>query len=699
MSLRASSSAAVLLALFVASTGGAAAAEPAAAGGPAVVLITLDTTRADHLGAWGWPHARTPNLDALAARGTRFARCDSAVPITLPSHATILSGLYPPRHGVRDNATFVLAESVETVAEGLAAGGFDTAAVVSAAVLARRYGLAQGFRLYDDDLAAGGAGDPDAVERRAAATTAAATALLPTLRRPYFLWVHYFDPHEDYAPPPPYAAQARGPHAAYDGEIAYMDAEIGRLLAALPADATVLVVGDHGEMLGDGGEPTHGLLLGHGARRVPLLLAGPGIPGGRTVDCLTRTADVAPTLYRLAGLAPPAGLDGASLLPLLDGDDCGRTSYAESFLPFFAYRWYPLRAFSEGRWLYVHGTRPGLYDLAADPAESRDVAAEQPAIAGRLAALLKALLAAMGERLEGKVSAERALSDEERARLESLGYVGGGAGGEVRHDLPDPRDMVGVAADVHRAAKLVRQGRCADALPLLLGVTRRDRYNFPAYNQAGLCLLEAGRLRSALNAFERAAQVNPQSAVPLKNAGNALLRLGEARRAEEVFARAFELDPISPGVASNLAALLRGRGAAAEAAAVLERAFAAGSRHPGLYLERGMLAAARGDVAAAFDDFLAAAERDPHNPVPLDNAAKAAELLGRPQQAAELYRRSLDLDPGRPALWAALATLYLQQLGDRDGARHALEQAIAAEPDPGRRARLEDFLRQLDPGS
>src|SRR5262249_10266545 len=227
---------------------------------PSLVLITLDTTRADHLGAWGWPYAHTPNLDALAARGTRFVRCDTAAPITLVSHATLLSGLFPPRHGVRDNGTFVLPERIETVAERLRARGYDTAAVVSAVVLARRQGLAQGFRIYDDDLGAGYAQGTVVSERQAEQTTAAAAAALAGLKRPFFLWVHYFDPHEEYRPPTRFADSVKGPHRLYDGEIAYMDEQIGALLQKLPAPTDVVAVGDHGEMLGEHAELTPRLL-------------------------------------------------------------------------------------------------------------------------------------------------------------------------------------------------------------------------------------------------------------------------------------------------------------------------------------------------------------------------------------------------------------------------------------------------------
>ncbi|HEY0781750.1 MAG TPA: sulfatase, partial [Thermoanaerobaculia bacterium] len=219
-----------------------------------LLLLTLDTTRADHLGAWGWKYAHTPNLDALARRGTRFVRCDTAAPITLPSHSTILTGYFPPRHGVRDNGTFVLPEKVTTLAQRLAARGYDTGAVVSAVVLARRHGLGRGFRLYDDDLGIGYAAGTEVSERQAEATTAAAQAALKTLRAPFFLWVHYYDPHEEYRPPTRFADQAQGPNRLYDGEIAYMDDQIGALLAHLPKDIDVAVVGDHGEMLGEHGE-------------------------------------------------------------------------------------------------------------------------------------------------------------------------------------------------------------------------------------------------------------------------------------------------------------------------------------------------------------------------------------------------------------------------------------------------------------
>lgn len=670
-----------------------AAAPLAAAPARNLVLITLDTTRADHLGAWGWPHARTPNLDALAARGTRFARCDTAAPITLPSHATILTGLYPPRHGVRDNGTFVLSPRIETVAERLAARGYDTAAVVSAVVLARRHGLDQGFRLYDDDLEAGYAAGTEVAERTAEATTAAALAASGKLRAPFFLWVHYFDPHDEYRPPSRFADRATGPNRLYDGEIAYMDEQIGRLLAGLPKDVTVAVVGDHGEMLGEHGEEHHGLLLHHGARRVPLLLAGPGVPSGKTVDCLVRTADLAPTLLALAGAPVPEGLDGRGLLPL--PTRCDRTSYSESFLPFFAYKWYPPRALSTDRTLYIRWPKGTFYDLATDPDESKDLAPRQPQTAKALDQRLTDLLGRMGERPEPEIRPAAPLSEEERKALASLGYAGGGPGGTVAPSLPDPRSMLEVAVGLHRASEAVQQGKCAQALPDLQSIVKRDPHNVPALSLAGFCLEKAGRLDSALNAYRLAARERPDDASPAVSAGSVLLKLGRHDEAEKELRRALGLDPAHADAAARLAELLRRRGRRDEAVAVLDAALAAGSRTPGVYLERALARAESGRVADALNDFREASRRAPTDPVPLEGAARAAYQLGRHREAAQLYEQLLRLQPGRLDLWKTAGAIYYYELQDHPGALRCFRRALSLEPDPAERARLEELIREL----
>ncbi len=660
---------------------------------PSLVLITLDTTRADHLGSYGWKSARTPHLDALARRGTRFVRCDTAAPVTLPSHATILTGLYPPRTGVRDNGTFVLPERVETIAERLSAQGYDTAAVVSAIVLSRRHNLSQGFRIYDDDLGAGYAAGTEVAERQAEATTMAALAAAGKLKPPFFLWVHYYDPHEEYRPPTRFADTMSGPSRLYDGEIAYMDEQIGALLSKLPNDVTVAVVGDHGEMMGEHGELHHGLLLYRAARRVPLILAGPGVPAGRSEECLVRTADLAPTFLDLAGVAKPSGLDGASLLPF--GRNCNRTSYSESFLPFFAYKWYPLRALSTDRFFYLHAPKSSLYQIPSDPDEKTDLAAQQPPAMRLWEKRLRDLLKGAGETLDAPVRTENVLTEEQRRQLASLGYMGGGSGGAVRADLPDPRSMADVAQALHDAAADVQQGKCKDALPRLQALVKRDPHNFPALSLAGSCLQEVGRLDAALALFQRAMQENELSAVPVANAAGCLMRLGKVQEAEKEYRHALALDASLGEAAANLAKLLGERGERAEALRVLDGAVAAGSYSSEVFLERGLIEAELNRLPEALRDFRESARRNPLDPVPLENAARAAYRLGQHREAVQLYERLLQIQPGRLDAWKAAGALYLYELKDEESALRCFRRALMLEIDPAERAKLDALIREL----
>ena len=690
---------------------GMLAAAPPAPTTPNVVLLTLDTTRADHLGAAGWPHARTPHLDSLAARGVRFAHCDSSAPITLPSHATILTGLFPTRHGVRDNGTFALAADHTTLAERFAGAGFDTGAVVSAIVLARRHGLDQGFRVYDDDLGAHGSLGTEVAERPAGATTTAALALLAGLEPPYFLWVHYYDPHEEYRPPGPFAERASGPHRLYEGEISYMDSEIGRLLAALPANTVVAVVADHGEMLGEHDETSHGLLPFAAARRVPLILAGPGVRAARTETCLARTVDIAPSLLSLAlkGAPPIEKPDGAALfgrdLPA-EGPCAGAAawSYSESFLPFFAYKWYPLRALSDGRELYVQGPSPSLFDLSKDLAEAHDVAAERPASVRGWRERLDAVLAAAGEKLEEFEAPAPALTAEQLAQLQSLGYLGAGGGGRVARDLPDPRTRTHIARALHTAATAAREGRCRDALRELQRIVKEDPHNFPALSFAAQCLRDEGRTADALQLFRRAAEENPRSAVPIVNIAQALAKLGQTSEAEREFRHALAIDPSLGEAATHLARLLRSApppknasraNPASEALAVLDRAIAAGSFEAELHRERGLALVDLGRLEEALAAFREAARRNPEDVAALENAARTAFHLGRAREAAIHYETALRLRPNDGAMWRTLGAIYLERLDDPAQAERCFRQALRTSQDPAERTALEAVLKEL----
>src|SRR5713101_4816300 len=353
------------------------------AGGPprTVVLVSIDTLRADHVGAYGDGQAETPALDAIAREGLVFDAAWSPVPLTLPAHASMLSGRYPPRHGVRANGVHRLAGTVPLVAESFVRGGFRSAAVVGGYPLDARFGLGRGFDLYDDRMPASSAG-AHYPERRGAEVADRAIAWLQQQGTDgrVFLFVHFYDPHADYDPPPPYAARFAG--RPYDGEIAYVDAQVGRLRSALEAqgrwrDAVVLVVSDHGEGLGEHGEDTHGMLLYEPTLRVPLVVRAPAVRPGRAPEAVS-IVDVAPTLLALSGLPRLSDADGVSLVGTRDPQ---RALYAETLGPLLDHGWSGLRALRRGRWKLVDAASPELFDLAADPGERRDLwptAAEGP---------------------------------------------------------------------------------------------------------------------------------------------------------------------------------------------------------------------------------------------------------------------------------------------------------------------------------
>jgi len=389
-----------------------------------LLLVTLDTTRAEALGCYGGTEANTPNLDRLAGEGVRFERCTACTPLTAPSHSTILTGTWPMIHKVRANGTARLPESATTVAEILLAKGLATRAVVASFVVKRQFGLAQGFEVYDQRMPLAAPRRP-ALERPADLVASAAVDNLHELAgSPFFMWVHFYDPHHPYV-----SRNGKSPDSreAYMEEIELVDRELGRILAAVDdlgiADTTaVVVVGDHGEGLGDHGEFEHGFFLYETTQHVPLIFKVPGwTPAGRSVSARVRTVDVAPTLLELTGVAPPEIMQGESLVAMLAAPETGidRAAYSEAWQAHDAFRMAPLHGLHEGNWKLVDGPEPMLFDLRADPGETEDVAHAHP---DRVAAMQQTL----GEFLSVGVSdgtGERlAITDETAAALDALGY-------------------------------------------------------------------------------------------------------------------------------------------------------------------------------------------------------------------------------------------------------------------------------------
>ena len=512
------------------------------------MLVTIDTLRADRLGCYGAERAHTPTVDTLAASGVRFETAISPAPLTLPAHASLMTGLDPPQHGVRHNSIHRLPDGLPTLAESMRAAGFRTAAFVGAVVLDRRFGLARGFDAYDDEGHRWSSPTVGYSERTADAVVDAALAWLASAPPRFFLWVHFYDPHARYAPPPGFAAAFASDR--YAGEIAFVDRELGRLLDGIDArfgrsGRLVVLASDHGESLGEHGEQTHAYGIYDATQHIPLILSGVGLPAGRVVTAPVRLIDVAPTLLAAVGAPPLPGAAGRDLAPLIaaPGTDVaaeGEPAYLETMATQLDYGWSPLLGLRTRAFKYVRAPRPELYDLAADPDELHDLAAARPEMVERFDALLEQRL---GRAAAGSVGVE--LSESERASLRSLGYVvpEGGDGGRLeRRAGPDPKDEIALLRRVAEAEGLAETGHLAEGLALL------DELDDPPPHvrilRASL-RQNAGQSARAVEDARRAVAVEPRRVDARLILAVALEAEGEVAEARSAFEAALRFEPRS----------------------------------------------------------------------------------------------------------------------------------------------------------
>jgi len=472
------------------SAGAPKSATPQATDPPSILLVTLDTTRADAIG----PEAsgvETPAFNALAARGRRYRQAYAAVPETLPSHLSIMSGLYPAGHGVHENARYVPA-TVKLIAERLKEAGYRTSAFVSSFALAKRFGIGRGFDVYDDTLASG------ASERPSQATTDAALAeIARPVTGPRFIWVHYYDPHAPYAPAEPF--KSKYGKSPYLGEVAAMDAQLGRLIAAveqqIKGPLAIVVVADHGEGLGDHGEAQHGLLLYQSTMHVPLVIAGPGVAAG-VDDTPVSSRRVFFTLLDWAGLGADYSLRSARSEIVL----------AEAMKPYLEYGWQPQAMAVMEHYKSIQAGRAETYDLAADPKETRDL--------GSGAAVPLGMRKELGNYPTPSPDAARppdTLDEDAKRRLAALGYVGASAAPIVRKDAPRPADMTAIFPLIERASGLFVEQKYAEVIPLLEQILAKEPYNLDAPLRLAVSHSGLGHNPQALAAFQRAAAIAPAS--------------------------------------------------------------------------------------------------------------------------------------------------------------------------------------------
>jgi arylsulfatase A-like enzyme len=533
---------------------------------PHVVLLTIDTIRPDALGCYGGPVGVSPHLDALAEESVIYTAARTTAPITAPAHSSMLTGLYPPRHRVRDNGGTPLPDSALTLAELAREAGYETAAFVAARVLNRATGLDQGFETYDEPPRPQVVGHHYARRPAVEVVNAALAWLEPRgPERPFLLWLHFFDPHQPSQPAPEFLRQANGD--PYHGEVAGMDAQIGRFLGALRSrglmdETVVLVVGDHGEAFGEHGEETHGAYCYDSTLRVPFLVRHPdGRRAGERSDETVSVADVFPTLVEAMGLAPEDGVDGRSLWrgPV----EAGRGVYVESYYGYTQYGWSPIAGWVQGGRKYLHSSAPELYDLVRDPTEQAnlddDVEPFRRAIEKVAArpALESSAPAAGEERLE---------------ELAALGYATGGSGGETElpHPLaetgrPSPVDSRPEQELIDRASALAQTGGQAEAIRIYRQILADNPANPTALQELSFLLLGAARYQEAISVLKRRLEIPPERGITHAKLGSCYEAVGRLEEAIVHLRRAVELAPNHVRMHEHLIGLLQRNGRAAEA--------------------------------------------------------------------------------------------------------------------------------------
>lgn len=605
-----------------------------------VLIISLDTTREDKIGAYGMDEEiSTPHIDRIAGEGVKFSSAYSSVPLTMPSHSTLMTGLSPLGHGVRNNGNYVLPDDVTTLAELLEREGYHTAAFIGAFVLDSQFGLSQGFELYDDTFGDSGAdksGYFGFEERDGAEITDLTCDWLRSAEQPFFLWVHYFDPHYPYEPPAPFDSLYANP---YLGEVAFTDSCVGRVVAELDATGLrertlIIIVGDHGESLGEHGEMSHGIFLYDATMRVPLIMNLPGrLPSGITVDTPVSLADVVPTLADLLGFDCPGDVQGRSVLPWITGAG-GESApiYLETVYPHENYGWSGITGVLSGGWKYLDVTEPELYNIVEDPDETQNLYSEEQVVVAEMEALLDSLSAALT--LDYGYHAPSELDAGTREKLESLGYVWTAEQGGSQNI--DPKRMIHVVNQIDYGLLLFTRGDLDEAARIFSHILEMDPNNLTAHNLLGICFIKMGRESEALYHWRKVIELKPNSIDARRNLAKVLASRKLYRQAEEQFLTVLELNP------DDVKALV----------------------------ELGDIALESGDVESAEEYYARVLEIDPDLVVPYRELADIAGRRGEQEVAISYMEQAFALDTTNVVIRQDLARALRQAGRYRESLRH-----------------------------
>jgi arylsulfatase A-like enzyme/Flp pilus assembly protein TadD len=630
--------------LLAAST---AFAAPAVA--PNVVVITIDTLRADHVGCYGYKQIHTPNIDALAADGSRFERAYTAVPVTLPSHTVMFTGTYPVLSGMHDFAANKLNSTQPTLASVLKEHGYATAAVIGSAVLDSRFGLNRGFDFYYDHFDFNRLQESNLEEMERPGNVVADLTLdwlSKNHTKKFFLWMHLYDPHYPYRPPPPYDAEYKD--RPYDGEIAFADAQVGRLIRFLKSqglysNTLIVLSGDHGESLGEHGEKTHGFFIYNATLHVPFIIHLPGATSPMVVSDLVSLADLMPTVLTTLKIDVPAQVQGRNLLSVIKTKerDEARSLYAETFLPRLHFNWSELRGVESANYHFIDAPKPELYDLTKDPGETQNLYPDKKAVGEEMRARLTALIKqySAGQELAEKTGLDPALME----RLKSLGYAGFSGGGNPTvsdHTLPDPKDRIQVYELISDAMAESQHGNYSDSAEKLNIALKTDPDSVSVRYLLGLNYYRMREFPNAVEQLERVLQLSPDYALAAFQLGLAYARKGDFDHAIQTLKRTLDLDPSNFSAAYNLGVAYLQKKMMTEATAAFRQSLSISPDYALGHRGLGEALLYQGQVDDSLVELRRAVELAPTDPGNHAALAKALSAKGLDGEAQEEMRQA-----------------------------------------------------------
>jgi len=621
---------------------------------PNVVFITIDTLRADHLGCYGDKEIRTPNIDALAAESFRFERAYTPVPVTLPAHTAIFTGTYPTLSGMHDFSGNKLNPKQPTLASVLKQQGYATGAVVGSAVLDSRFGLNQGFDFYYDHFDFNRLQESNLEEMERPGNVVADQALDwlgKNAQSKFFLWMHLYDPHYPYRPPAPFSEQYKD--RPYDGEIAFADAQVGRLIAFLKAKGLyghtlIVLTGDHGESLGEHGEKTHGFFIYNATLHVPVLIHLPGMTRGNVLADLISLTDLMPTVLADVQAEVPAQVQGRSLMPLLTAKkaDAANGLYAETFLPRLHFNWSELRSVETEKYQYIQAPKPELYDLASDPGETRNLFSEKKAVGAELQARLNELVRrySADQELAQKTGLDPALME----RLKSLGYAGfsGGSNSSTPSEsLPDPKDRIQIYELISDAIAESQHGEYESSSEKLVSAAKVEPESVPVHYLLGLNYYRLREFSKAVEEFQRVLKLSPDYELAAFQLGLSYARIGDFDQSIQMLKRALELDGTNFSAAYNLGAAYLKKQMVAEAAAAFRQAVTINPDYFAAHRALGDTLLYQGQTDDALVELRRAVELEPNDPGAHAALARALAAKGLKAEADEEMRRAQQARP------------------------------------------------------